>query len=69
MAVYVLSATQPWTVAADGTVQPAGTISNRILWDGVTQWQPPAGFQALPDNGRAIYQPNPNASQSAQVVL
>lgn len=26
-----------------------GKCINRILWDGITPWNPPAGCQAIPD--------------------
>jgi hypothetical protein len=39
-----------------------GRCINRILWDGVTDWQPPEGCTAVadPDNLHPIYQePHP----------
>jgi hypothetical protein len=42
-----------------------GRCINRILWDGVTDWQPPEGCTAVadPDNLHPIYQePQPESA-------
>ncbi|GBR09533.1 hypothetical protein [Gluconobacter frateurii] len=35
------------TVAVDGS--PAGTVVNRVLWDGVQAWEPGDGLAAVAD--------------------
>lgn len=49
-----LAATSNWT-APDGTVQPPGTVVNRVAWDGVSNYAAPSGMQFVPDNGQALY--------------
>lgn len=29
-------------------IDPSGLVVNVILWDGVSEWQPPDGHQAVP---------------------
>jgi hypothetical protein len=67
MAVYEVIASTAWH-AGDGTVQPVGTVENRILWDGVMAWTAPAGFQAVPDTGKAIYNPGTTISTGTVAV-
>ena len=31
-----------------------GYAINRVLWDGVSDWQPPAGCTLIPDDGRPL---------------
>lgn len=45
------------TVASDGTSQPAGTAFNRVMWDGVTPFDPGRNMELIRDDGRALYQP------------
>jgi hypothetical protein len=35
------------TVDADGNTILAGTAINEVLWDGVTEWAPPEGTEAV----------------------
>lgn len=59
---YALVCTSPCsiqTMDAQGnpaiTQEPAGYVTNVILWDGNTSvWQPPAGYEAEPDFTGAI---------------
>lgn len=54
---YLLVCGPSACTASDGTTQAAGTALSRIVWDGATPYTPPAGMQAIPDDGRAVYQP------------
>lgn len=54
---YLLVCGPASCIAPDGTTQPAGTALNRVLWDGATRFAMPAGEQAVPDDGRTVYQP------------
>jgi hypothetical protein len=53
---YALTATAPW-LAPDGTTQPIGTVSALALWDGVTPYTPPAGFQMVLYTNQHVYVP------------
>ena len=48
-------------IAQDGTTQPAGTVVQKIWWDGVSNWTPPANAQVVPDTGQTLYTPPPVA--------
>jgi hypothetical protein len=62
---YVVVCTAP-CVADDGTTQPAGTVLNRITWDGHAPLGLPAGLAVQPDTGQARYDPTkPNTVISA----
>jgi hypothetical protein len=39
------------TTGPDGETIPAGTPINEVLWDGVSDWTPPEGSQAMVDAG------------------
>ena len=56
-ATYVLVCGPGTCKVGDGTMQPAGTVLGRILWDGTAAYVPPPGEQAVPDTGQPIYQP------------
>lgn len=56
MADYLLIA-GPETAAEYGQPVPEGAAFGRVIWDGVTEWTPPFGATAVPDDGRPIWQP------------
>lgn len=63
---YVLVCSTPCP-ASDGTIQPAGTALNRVLWDGVAPYTPPGVFIVL-DTGQTLYAP-PVAAQTTLASL
>lgn len=56
MAIYAMTATTSW-LAPDGTTQPVGTVAQLVLWDGVTPFTPPAGFNLVPFTNQTVYVP------------
>lgn len=54
---YLLVCGAGGCAAPDDTQQPPGTAINRIVWDRVTRYDPPAGTVLIPDDGRSIYAP------------
>jgi hypothetical protein len=72
MAVYVLVATVPWH-APDGTTQAPGTVAQRIVWDGVTPYEPPTGFSIQPWTNQVqyapVFAPDPPSAQSVLAGL
>lgn len=52
--------------ALDGTSQPAGTTIEKIWWDGVSNWSPPANTQVVPYTGQTVYTPPSPSLTAAQ---
>lgn len=49
-------------VAPDGTTQSSGAVLGIVLWDGVSQWQPPPNTLAVPFAGQKPYVPAPSVA-------
>ena len=61
---YAVQCAAGGCVASDGTLQPAGTVVNRIVAAPGTNLGP--SYTLVPDTGQAIYAPPPSALTPAQ---
>jgi hypothetical protein len=58
VAIYLLVCLSSCVVGSDGNGNPVtvgpNVVTNRILWDGVAPYTPPAGTRIIPDDGTPI---------------
>ena len=54
MNIWLLKAITDYT-DPNGNLYPAGSIVNRIYWDGISNYVVPTGLELIPDDGSPIY--------------
>jgi hypothetical protein len=68
MPSLLLVTTGTW-IDPDGISQPAGTVVNRIAWDGVSTYTPPPGFAFRTDLKESIWRSLPGPFRQSLAEL